>query len=220
MAGLFPFLYLALYLGSTRPPDSWHSMASGRRAVYLIMGHPWLPRPSTFQPLVAPVSLRGDTPVASLFTASKEWNETMIRAEFRRDDAKCILNIPLSATDRKDSIIWHFEEKGCFTVKTTYRLVCAMREEGSCSQLGRSWKFIWGSKAPPKVILFAWKCAMDALPTTVNLENFARLVWAISGLPWKALSCSVVDTEDWLRRVFWELDRREWDFFLCVCWGL
>ncbi|KAL0299295.1 UNVERIFIED_CONTAM: hypothetical protein Sradi_6589300 [Sesamum radiatum] len=119
-----------------------------------------------------------------------------------------------------------------------------MREEGTCSQIGRSWEFIWRSKAPPKVVLFAWRCAWKALSTTVNLQHrgitinegcggclaekedvlhvlfycsFARLVWAISGLPRSALNCSSPYTEAWLRGVSGELDRTDWDFFLSIC---
>ncbi|KAL0394339.1 UNVERIFIED_CONTAM: hypothetical protein Slati_4400100 [Sesamum latifolium] len=44
----------------------------------LILEHPWLLRPSTFQPIARPVSLRGDTSVASLITSNKDWNEALI----------------------------------------------------------------------------------------------------------------------------------------------
>ncbi|KAL0415743.1 UNVERIFIED_CONTAM: hypothetical protein Slati_3406200 [Sesamum latifolium] len=185
--------------------------------------------------------------MASLITANKDWNEALIQTEFCRADADCILGIPLSRTDGKDTLIWHFKKNGRFTVKSAYSLACDMRMEGNCSQLGRSWKFIWSLKAPPKVVLFAWRCALEALPITVNLKrrgvlvnegcggcttekedvlhvlwycSFGRLVWVISGLPWKALLCNSSGTEEWFRSVFGELDRPSWDFFLSVCWAL
>ncbi|KAL0409770.1 UNVERIFIED_CONTAM: hypothetical protein Sradi_1911400 [Sesamum radiatum] len=70
---------------------------------------------------------------------------------------------------------------------------------------------------PPKVALFAWRCAWDALPTTTNLKHrgapitegcvncseeaedtlhalfscsFARLVWGFLGLPWDVVRCN------------------------------
>ncbi|KAL0401240.1 UNVERIFIED_CONTAM: hypothetical protein Slati_4153900 [Sesamum latifolium] len=55
-------------------------------------------------------------------------------------------------------------------------VACDMRIGGSCPQLGRSWSFIWSSKALPKVMLFAWKCAMEPLPTSVNLKRRGVLV--------------------------------------------
>ncbi|KAL0378895.1 UNVERIFIED_CONTAM: hypothetical protein Sradi_3195000 [Sesamum radiatum] len=179
----------------------------------LILGHPWLPRPSTFQPIALPVSLRGDTSVASLITANKDWNEA--------------LNFSEQTRTLKELIDWP-----------------DMRIEGSCSQLGRSWSFIWSSKALPKVVLFAWKSTLEALPTSVTLKcrgllvdeecgdclmakedvlhvlcfcSFARLVWAISGLPWSALVCDYSGTEEWFRSVFGELDRSSWDYFLSIC---
>ncbi|KAL0361034.1 UNVERIFIED_CONTAM: hypothetical protein Sradi_3787900 [Sesamum radiatum] len=33
----------------------------------------------------------------------------------------------------------------------------------------RSWRFIWSPKAPPKVLMFAWRCAREALPTSTSL---------------------------------------------------
>ncbi|KAL0449190.1 UNVERIFIED_CONTAM: hypothetical protein Slati_1475400 [Sesamum latifolium] len=160
-----------------------------------------------WQLIARPVSLRGDLTMPSVIMAYKKWNEALIQTEFRFADANCIFGIPLRGTDGKDALIWHFEKNGRFTVKSAYRLVCDMGAGGNCSQLGRSWKFIWSSKAPPKVALFAWRCAWEALPTTVNLQrrgiavnegcggytmekeevmhvlfycSFARLVWQFS----------------------------------------
>ncbi|KAL0461452.1 UNVERIFIED_CONTAM: putative mitochondrial protein [Sesamum latifolium] len=130
-----------------------------------IMGHPWLPRPMTFQLIKHPATLSEDCKVAHLITQANEWNEPLILAEFYPEDAECILGI---------------------------KLRCA---------------------GAPKVVLFAWRCAHDVLPTSQRLLqkgviisegcgscrclddhedvmdilffcSFARLVWAISGLPW------------------------------------
>ncbi|KAL0443870.1 UNVERIFIED_CONTAM: hypothetical protein Slati_2109700 [Sesamum latifolium] len=112
--------------------------------------------------------------------------------------------------EARDELVWHYKRNGAFSVKSAYRLAEELSEEGSCSQNGHSWNFIWRTKAPPKIALFAWMCVWDALPTTTNLKqrganvtdgcinypeeaedslhalfscSFARLVWAVSGLP-------------------------------------
>ncbi|KAL0421015.1 UNVERIFIED_CONTAM: hypothetical protein Slati_3124400 [Sesamum latifolium] len=88
------------------------------------------------------------------------------------------------------------------------------------------YKLVSKAIAPPKVVLFTWRCAWNALPTNVNLQrrgiavnercggclaekedilhvllfcSFARLVWAITGLPYSVLSCNSSCTETWLQ---------------------
>ncbi|KAL0387702.1 UNVERIFIED_CONTAM: hypothetical protein Sradi_2652000, partial [Sesamum radiatum] len=146
-------------------------------------------------------------------------------SEFCFADADCILGIPLRGAEAKDELIWHYEKSGHFTVRNAYRVACDLREGVTCSQLWRPWQFIWKLKAPPKVVMFTWRCAWDALPTTANLQrrgvvltygcsaekedvmnaifscNFASLVWAVSGLPWKSLLCSPSSAEEWFRGV-------------------
>ncbi|KAL0456056.1 UNVERIFIED_CONTAM: hypothetical protein Slati_0944800 [Sesamum latifolium] len=122
-----------------------------------------------------------------------------------------------------------------------------LREEGSGSQLTHSWKFIWNSKAPPKVLLFAWKCVNEALPTKANLHkrgiavspgcdycsanqedllhvlffcSFTHLVWVIAGIPWGSLRCNSSRLEEWFKGVHGELDRAVWDYFITICWAL
>ncbi|KAL0444003.1 UNVERIFIED_CONTAM: hypothetical protein Slati_2123000 [Sesamum latifolium] len=106
---------------------------------------------------------------------------------------------------------------------------------------------IWNSKAPPKVLLFAWKCVNEALLTKANLRkrgiavspgcdccsadhedllhvlffySFSRLVWAIAGIPWGSLQFKSSRLEDWSRGVHGELDRADWDYFITICWAL
>ncbi|KAL0421131.1 UNVERIFIED_CONTAM: hypothetical protein Slati_3136000 [Sesamum latifolium] len=98
----------------------------------------------------------------------------------------------------------------------------------------------------PKVLLFAWICARDALPTVSNLWkrgvrveggclgcgskeedlmhvlylcNFARLTWALSDLP-----CRIIEYreggESWLRAVFEQIRGPGFDYFLTICWAL
>ncbi|KAL0405986.1 UNVERIFIED_CONTAM: hypothetical protein Slati_3912500 [Sesamum latifolium] len=115
------------------------------------------------------------------------------------------------------------------------------------SEKRKSWRFIWRVKLPPKMLLFAWKCGRNALPTLENLQRrsmardevcvncgapsetlfhtlvfcpFSRLVWAISHLPWRSIAQQAANTEEWMRLVNHELDRPDFVFFLLVCWAL
>ncbi|KAL0440364.1 UNVERIFIED_CONTAM: hypothetical protein Slati_2519400 [Sesamum latifolium] len=85
------------------------------------MGHPWLPRPDTFQ-LIRPTSLLEGARVSYLITATHEWDEELIQSEFCPDDVNCILGIGLSGRGEEDTLIWHFDRQGRFAVRSAYQV--------------------------------------------------------------------------------------------------
>ncbi|KAL0444693.1 UNVERIFIED_CONTAM: hypothetical protein Slati_2192000 [Sesamum latifolium] len=136
---------------------------------------------------------------------------------------------------------------GCFTVSSAYQVARRLRNEAECSDRAQRWDFLWRSKAPPRVITFAWRCAFNALPIGMRLLkrgvrlddgcsscghpdedvlhvlfrcSLARLVWAISGLAWGTIECSRTSVEEWFREVHQRLSRWEWDYFLTTCWSI
>ena len=48
---------------------------------------------------------------------SKEWDVELLAEIFQRTDAQAIANIPLSRSNKLDSLIWQFDKKGTFSVK-------------------------------------------------------------------------------------------------------
>ncbi|KAL0402321.1 UNVERIFIED_CONTAM: hypothetical protein Slati_4262000 [Sesamum latifolium] len=144
-------------------------------------------------------------------------------------DADCILGINLGPSGVWDKLVWHYEEKGIFTVKSAYKLAIELKTEGSCSQSGSYWNFIWKSKALPKVVLFAWKLVCEALPTTENLKKrgipisdscFCSIDMGGFGFVVGELRFTSASVEDWFRAVHGELDQSEWYLFLNICWAL
>ncbi|KAL0446309.1 UNVERIFIED_CONTAM: putative ribonuclease H protein [Sesamum latifolium] len=87
-----------------------------------IMGHPWLPRPSTFQLICRPTNLSEDSTVSTLITPNQEWDEHLIRTEFCALDADCILGISIGGSSVFDELVWHFEGNGKFSVRSAYKL--------------------------------------------------------------------------------------------------
>ncbi|KAL0416761.1 UNVERIFIED_CONTAM: hypothetical protein Slati_3508000 [Sesamum latifolium] len=75
----------------------------GNGLFVLIMGHPWLPRLSTFQLIFTPVTLHNDTKVASFIKPSGDSDISRVRDEFHRLDAECILNIELQGDGSQDA---------------------------------------------------------------------------------------------------------------------
>ncbi|KAL0406255.1 UNVERIFIED_CONTAM: putative mitochondrial protein, partial [Sesamum latifolium] len=240
--------FLEARLGS-RPSYTWRSIWSARDLLAAgirwkigngrcipILGQPWLPRLKTFQLQQAPISLPSDGKVSTLMSPADEWNVALVRAAFCSDDADCILGVKLPGTDSRDELVWRYGSNGTFSVKSAYSLAVELNDEGACSQTGRSWNYIWNSKAIPKVMLFAWRCVHEAFPTSVNLRRkgisiadgcvhcseepkdtlhvlvfycFAQLVWAVSGLPGDVVHCSTTNVEGWFRRTHGEWSRLE-----------
>ncbi|KAI9198436.1 hypothetical protein LWI28_015790 [Acer negundo] len=71
-------------------------------------------------------------------------------------------------------MIWHFDKRGDYTVRSGYRLASSFLKSdvGSSSNLNRAWwKFLWNLSFPPKVRSFLWRCCISILTT---LDNLAR----------------------------------------------
>ena len=84
-----------------------------------------------------------------------------------------ILAIPLSCRLPSDKLIWHYDAKGLFYVKSAYKVAFNRRFEALSSQsLSRGvsvWNFIWKENIPGKVKMCTWKACQDILPTRSNL---------------------------------------------------
>lgn len=88
---------------------------------------PWLPRGSTRRP-IAHQGLAIVSKVHELINpVTESWDEELVKELFTHDDARVILAIPLKS-DMEDSISWHFDKKGSFSVKSAYRLGVSLRE--------------------------------------------------------------------------------------------
>ncbi|XP_035545169.1 uncharacterized protein LOC118348227 [Juglans regia] len=75
----------------------------------------------------------------------------------------------------EDKLVWSYDEKGQFSVKSAYILEFdskrAKRGETSrVREVDRRWKDMWKLKVPEKVKLFMWKAGNEILPTRRNLQ--------------------------------------------------
>ncbi|KAL0336264.1 UNVERIFIED_CONTAM: putative mitochondrial protein [Sesamum radiatum] len=109
------------------------------------------------------------------------------------------------------------------------------------------WHQLWNIPVPPCVRLQAWRFCYEAVPTMENLArrrvgievhcvlcgadteslkhillecSFARLVWALSNIPWNRLSCWSDGSAAWLSNAIHKLDKEDRAKFLTVCWAL
>ncbi|KAL0458068.1 UNVERIFIED_CONTAM: hypothetical protein Slati_0434000 [Sesamum latifolium] len=188
-------------------------IGDGKSAI--IIDQPWLPHSHTFQLIVKPRTLNSQAKVADLIDLDRGWKVDLIRHEFIPEDAESVLSIPLKENNQRDEIVWHYEKKDTFLVRSAYNLAATLNH-ASCSKIATAeLNIIWKARVPPKIQMFAWRCALNALPTLDNLRRrgvgldvccsccggeledltyvlfqctFSRLVWALTNLPWSIIS--------------------------------
>ncbi|GJY06948.1 ribonuclease H-like superfamily protein [Tanacetum coccineum] len=92
------------------------------------------------------------------------------------EEANFIAEIPISRTHTNDRIIWHYDAKGNYTVKSGYRQALkwsnfSVNEVASSSSFHNPefWKKVWNIKVMPKIKTFWWRVCSNALATRENL---------------------------------------------------
>ena len=93
---------------------------------------------------------------------------------FDAEEAAHISSIPVSKLGAPDVLIWHYDNKGVYTVMSGYKLLCNNEKasEGSSRRVfDGCWSKIWRIKVPTKIQIFLWRIMHDILPVKVNLAN-------------------------------------------------
>jgi hypothetical protein len=108
---------------------------------------PWFPRDHTRRPVTP---RRGNL---MSHVATGDWNIQLVRDTFWEQDAKIILDLPLTSA-WENSLAWHYDSRGLFSVRSAYK-VCRRKflsEQGrdggaSNSNSGHQqddlWRLIW-----------------------------------------------------------------------------
>jgi len=110
---------------------------------------------------------------------SGTWDEELIKEIFWEEDVKHILSIPIKH-GREDTLAWHFDNKGIFSVKSAYHVLEDAKERDQIRQTGSSsssvereqdvrWHQLWKIACPPKVKLFLWRLGHNSLPLRMNI---------------------------------------------------
>ncbi|XP_062024673.1 putative ribonuclease H protein At1g65750 isoform X2 [Rosa rugosa] len=150
----------------------------GRGDTIRLWTDPWLPLPYTFRPFSLPMEGTEDWLVSDLIDLeAKEWMEDIVTELFSPEEAEIITRIPISLRGPHDRYVWHFDRRGCFTVKSCYHAARNTAMSGSvlaassstANNLGKYWKILWQSNVPPKVRIFVWRLLKGVVPTMRNL---------------------------------------------------
>ena len=209
--------------------DVWRSILWGRDILALgvrwrvgdgsnigVFSDAWLPRPLSFKPATVPCEDVQEWKVNQLlYQGTREWNVELIKTTFWPIDWDVIFSIPLGMTESTDRRIWHFDSKGCYTVRSGYHVAMnAMVEEHSStvSSDNNWWRLLWNATMPSKVKICLWRVFHGILPTASSLAkrgiNVARICLrckeAEETLTHALFTCPAIQ-EVWLESIFREL---------------
>lgn len=171
----------------------WRSILSGREVLtkglryqigngnkVSIWFDPWLPTPFSFKPFSLPMEGTISWKVNDLIDPEcHEWLQPVIHELFTNTEAQCILRIPLSLRPMEDRLIWHYDRKGLFSVKSGYYTVWLASQRdlpasssGGCeNHTSNPWRSVWKARVPPKIKSFMWRVLRGILPTRMALAK-------------------------------------------------
>ncbi|GKV17774.1 hypothetical protein SLEP1_g28235 [Rubroshorea leprosula] len=167
---------------------AWSSILKGRDIVQLgvrwnmgngqdvlIFQDKWIPG---FKVVSPPGTYSLFSHVCELLDDYGEWDITKLNACFSSEECQEILKIPIGAGF--DSLVWHLDKYGRFSIKSAYLLAFNTIHEPSMDSNNMplspiEWKHLWKLKVPPKVRVFMWRAFLNSLPSLDNLVK-SRIV--------------------------------------------
>ncbi|XP_028089296.1 uncharacterized protein LOC114289726 [Camellia sinensis] len=107
--------------------------------------------------------------------ARQSWDEVKLRNLVSDADCDAILSVPVALLEGHDTLVWHHDSKGCYSVKSGYQKAVKQAHArtnlpgSSVDWSAKEWKIAWNLNLLPKLKHFVWRMYHNALATKQNL---------------------------------------------------
>ncbi|KAL4352140.1 hypothetical protein GQ457_06G002640 [Hibiscus cannabinus] len=97
-----------------------------------------------------------------------QWDARKVRQVFTDEDAKQILQCPIS-NNRNEVLKWSHHKSGLYSTKSGHHWLA--RQERVYSDDSPVWKAVMHAKTLPKIRIFGWRLGQEALPVGKKLQT-------------------------------------------------
>ncbi|KAM2136986.1 hypothetical protein ACFX1Q_009211 [Malus domestica] len=108
-------------------------------------------------------------------TSTRVWRIDLLSKLFSPQEVTLVLSMPISFCALRYRLVWHYDERGLYSVKSGYRVarqwLQSVNSSVSYSTNGNAYEKLWKAHIPPKVKNFTYRVCHDILPTKVNLRR-------------------------------------------------
>jgi exonuclease I len=130
---------------------------------------PWLREEGNSYVSSIPVQGTENMKVADLMdNTGSSWNWGLIEGFFNTQDREAISKVSLMNNEKEDKLIWKFNNRGIYTVKSAYRYAMETLVDNLEYRIPGEWTSLWRMKIPQKVKVFLRRALRGVLPTRMR----------------------------------------------------
>lgn len=111
-----------------------------------------------------------------LCTERKNWKWEDFEVLFNERDREEIHNLALTNLDGSDKLIWKFNNKGMYTVKSAYMYAMETLIDNAEYRVSDDWMRMWNLHIPQRIKVFLWRVLRGVLPMRMRLQDRGSLV--------------------------------------------
>ncbi|KAH0980516.1 hypothetical protein GBA52_007693 [Prunus armeniaca] len=109
---------------------------------------------------------------------NRPWNSDSLALLFSHEDQLVIKSISLSLKFPANRLIWHYNAKGSFTVKSAYHVAYSSLQDhcltastyvGGSNGYSHLWSTLWRANVPNEVKICVWRATLNILAARSNL---------------------------------------------------
>lgn len=133
---------------------------------------PWMLRLHSFKPMTVPSPETRNMMVSELLDENGGWRWNSLIDVFWEVDRAEVRRIPVRLDYGDDKLIWHFDVKGEYSVKSGSHLAMKVEESNSNGETcghAKGLKRLWKMRLPNKIKIHIWRLLFNAIPVRSNL---------------------------------------------------